>query len=76
MSIEQVDKKLKVDWTRRDILVNHFRGPGSSPILFKNLLIFHMDGFDSSMRFALNKDTGETVWRSDRTIEYGPPMGT
>ena len=30
-----------VIWERRNLPCNHFRGPGSSPILFENLLILH-----------------------------------
>ena len=53
----------------------HFRGPGSSPILFENLLIFHMDGFDHQYVVALDKSTGETVWKTDRNVDYGTDNG-
>ncbi|MFM7928473.1 MAG: PQQ-binding-like beta-propeller repeat protein, partial [Pirellula sp.] len=33
-------------WQRRDLPCNHYRGAGASPILYGNLLIFSMDGFD------------------------------
>jgi outer membrane protein assembly factor BamB len=62
-------------WQRRDLPCNHFRGPGSSPILYKDMLIFHMDGFDYQYVVALNKRTGETVWKKDRTVEYGTDDG-
>lgn len=65
----------KVVWQRRDLPCNHYRGPGSSPILYKNLLIFHMDGFDHQYIIALDKRTGETVWKRDRKIEYGTDNG-
>lgn len=65
----------KVLWQRRDLPCNHFRGPGSSPILYRDLLIFHMDGFDYQYVVALNKRTGETVWKRDRDIEYGTDNG-
>jgi outer membrane protein assembly factor BamB len=65
----------KVVWQRRDLPCNHFRGPGSSPILFENLLIFHMDGFDHQYVVALDKVTGETVWRRPREIDYGTDNG-
>ncbi len=64
-------KTLKKIWERRDINCRHYRGPGSSPILYKNLLILTMDGIDQQFVTALNKDTGETVWRTDRTTDYG-----
>lgn len=62
-------------WSRRDIEVDEFRGPASSPILFENLLIFDCDGVDRQFVIALDKNTGETVWKTDRTIEYGPVEG-
>ena len=60
----------KVVWSRRDLPCNHFRGPGSSPILYGNLLIMHFDGFDYQYVVALDKLTGETVWKVDRSNDY------
>ena len=57
-------------WERRDLNVDHFRGPGSSPILFGDLLIVNFDGYDAQYVVALNKKTGETVWKKDRDIDY------
>lgn len=62
-------------WQRRDLPCNHYRGAGASPILFKDLLIFSMDGFDYQYLVALNKNTGETVWKADRNIDYGTEDG-
>ena len=36
----------KVVWERRDLECNHYRGAGSSPIIFRDLLILHFDGSD------------------------------
>ncbi|MGH9370412.1 MAG: PQQ-binding-like beta-propeller repeat protein, partial [Vicinamibacterales bacterium] len=60
----------KVLWERRDLECNHFRGAGSSPILFRNLLIMHFDGSDVQYVVALDKHTGKTVWRTPRSIDY------
>jgi hypothetical protein len=57
-------------WLRRDIHCDHFRGPGSSPILWNDLLIFHMDGIDVQYVIALDKQTGRTVWKTDRSIDF------
>ena len=65
----------EVVWQRRDLKCNHYRGAGSSPILFRDLLIFHMDGYDKQFIVALRKDTGETVWQKDRTVDYGTEDG-
>jgi len=60
----------EVLWTRQDLECNHFRGPASSPILDGDKLILHFDGFDFQYVVALNKHTGETIWRHDRDIDY------
>jgi outer membrane protein assembly factor BamB len=57
-------------WSRRDLECNHFRGPGSSPILHGNLLLMNFDGSDHQYLVALDKLTGKTVWRRDRSIDY------
>jgi outer membrane protein assembly factor BamB len=57
----------KVLWQRDDLPCRHFRGPGSSPILWSNLLILTMDGIDLQYMAALDKNTGKTVWKTDRT---------
>ncbi|QDV22716.1 outer membrane protein assembly factor BamB family protein [Aureliella helgolandensis] len=62
-------------WERRDLPCNHFRGPGSSPILYENKLIFHMDGFDFQYAIALDRHTGQTIWKVDRDIDYGTDNG-
>jgi hypothetical protein len=62
-------------WERRDLPCNHYRGAGASPILYGNLLIFSMDGFDVQYLVALDKDTGNTVWKQDRAIDYGTNDG-
>ncbi len=62
-------------WVRQDLPCNHFRGPGSSPILFEDLLIFHMDGFDYQYIVALDRYTGETRWRQEREIDYRTDNG-
>lgn len=66
----------KVLWERRDLPCNHWQGPGSSPILHGDLLlIVHFDGFDVQYAVALDKRTGRTVWRSDRTHDFGTGDG-
>ena len=60
----------EVLWERRDIACRHFRGPGSSPILFEDLLVLTMDGVDVQYVIALDKTTGQTVWKTDRTTAW------
>lgn len=64
-------KTAKVIWQRRDIHCRHFRGPGSSPVLFNNTLVLTFDGIDQQFLTCLNANTGETIWRTDRTTDYG-----
>lgn len=59
-----------VVWSRKDLPCDHWRGPGSSPILWNDLVLLHYDGFDYQYAIALNKQTGETVWKNDRVIDY------
>ena len=71
----------KVIWKRNDLPCRHFRGPGSSPVLFQNLLILTMDGIDVQYLVALDKQTGKTVWKTNRTTDWndldagGKPAG-
>jgi outer membrane protein assembly factor BamB len=60
----------EVIWERKDFVCNHFRGAGSSPFIFKDLLIQHFDGSDLQYVVAMNKETGETVWKTDRSVDY------
>jgi outer membrane protein assembly factor BamB len=65
----------QVVWTRRDLPCNHWRGPGSSPILLGDKLIVHYDGFDFQYVIAFDAQTGRTVWKVDRDIDYGTDNG-
>lgn len=60
----------QVLWKRQDFVCNHFRGAGSSPILYKDLLIMPFDGSDFQFIVALDKNTGKTVWKKDRSIDF------
>lgn len=64
-------KTAEVIWQRRDINCRHFRGPGSSPVKHGDLLVLTFDGIDQQFLTALNANTGETIWRTDRTTDYG-----
>ncbi len=63
-------KTFKTIWERRDLECDHFRGAGSSPIIWKDLLINNHDGADVQYVFALNKMTGKTVWKSPRSVNF------
>lgn len=57
-------------WTREDLECNHWRGPASSPIIEGNRLFLIFDGYDKQYVIALDKRTGETLWRRDRSQDY------
>ncbi len=57
----------KVVWTNSSLHILHENGPGSSPILWRNLLIFHMDGSDHQYVAALDKHSGKLAWKTDRS---------
>jgi outer membrane protein assembly factor BamB len=65
----------KVLWARNDMPCNHWRGAGSSPILWQNLLILTFDGYDVQYMTALDKKTGQTVWKADRKHDFGTNDG-
>lgn len=57
----------KVVWTNRTERIKHENGPGSTPVLFGNLLIFHCDGSDVQYIVALNAETGKRAWKTPRS---------
>jgi len=65
----------RVLWRRTDLPCDHHRGPGSSPIPVDDLLVVNFDGFDLQYVVALDQATGETVWKTDRSIDYGSDNG-
>ncbi len=62
-------------WQRRDFPCNHWRGAGSSPIVYKNMMIVHFDGYDFQYIVALDKITGKTIWKKDRMDLYETDNG-
>lgn len=65
----------KVLWQRQDLPCRHYRGPASSVILFENLVILTMDGADVQYLVALDKQTGKTVWKTDRSVVFNDAEG-
>ncbi len=57
-------------WERTDFVCNHYRGAGSSPIIWSDLLIMNFDGSDHQFIVALDKKTGKTVWETKRSVDY------
>ncbi len=61
-------------WKRTDLNCKHVQGPGSSPVIYKNLLILHLEGTDVQYLVALDKNTGKTVWRTERPENIYEPL--
>jgi outer membrane protein assembly factor BamB len=57
-------------WKRDDLPCRHYRGPSSSLIVFENLVILTMDGADLQYHVALDKQTGATVWKTNRSVVW------
>jgi outer membrane protein assembly factor BamB len=47
--------------------LEHYVGPGSSPVLYGDLLILTCDGADVQFSVALDKRTGKEVWKAARS---------
>lgn len=57
----------KVLWRNEEQKCDHQEGPGSSPVLHGDRLIFHCDGRDVQYVVALDKATGKVVWKTARS---------
>jgi len=77
-------KSLQNVWTNNELQIMHENGPGSTPVLWGGLMIFHCDGSDVQYIAALDKQTGKVAWKTPRTGEmhnnpqlkkaYGTPL--
>ena len=61
----------KVLWKNTDAALKlmHENGPGSSPVLWNDRIIFHGDGSDAQWIAAINKNTGKLAWKTARSGE-------
>jgi outer membrane protein assembly factor BamB len=57
----------KILWKNDHLKLEHKEGPGSSPILCGDLLVFNCDGMDVQFVVALDKRTGSIAWKTDRS---------
>ena len=57
----------RVVWRNTELRIMHENGPGSSPVLWGDLLVFHLDGSDTQSVVALEKATGKVAWRTARS---------
>jgi outer membrane protein assembly factor BamB len=59
----------EVLWRQTELKCEHMQGPASSPLLFDDLLIVDLEGVDVQFMAAMNKHTGEVVWKKHRAPE-------
>lgn len=57
-------------WTNDELVIDHQGGPGSSPVLFQDLLIVNCDGADAAYVAGLNCRTGRIRWKRDRSAPF------
>lgn len=62
----------EVVWKVSDVHVNHQNGPGSSPIVWEDLLIIHFDGIDQQFLTAFDRHSGDVKWQTERSGEMDP----
>ncbi len=60
----------EVIWRNDQLVIEHEGGPGSSPVLFEDLLIVNCDGSDEQYVVALDVETGGIRWRQDRSAPF------
>ncbi|MDD4755338.1 MAG: PQQ-binding-like beta-propeller repeat protein [Prolixibacteraceae bacterium] len=64
----------EVVWKRDDLPCEHMQGPASSPVIYKDMLILHLEGTKDPYVVSLNKRTGELIWKSVRPPEIYDPI--
>ena len=62
-------------WLRRDLPCNHWRGPGSSPVVHEDSVLLNYDGYDFQYVVCFDAATGRTRWRTDRPHHFGSDDG-
>ena len=63
-------------WHRDLGAVRHKHGNGSSPVLYKDLLIIYQGPGEPTFLTALDKKTGATVWKKEETSINHPAFGS
>lgn len=66
----------RVLWRTNELEYNHRHGPAGSPVLYGDLLIVSCDGTDVQFVAALDKNTGQVRWKTDRhgPMAYSTPL--
>jgi len=59
----------KVHWRNTSLRYSPMHGSGGSPIVVDDALIFSCDGESDPFVAALNKKTGQIIWKTARTVD-------
>ena len=59
-----------VKWSRTDLNCQHMQGAASSLLIYNEWVIVHIEGTDVQYIAALNKKTGNTIWKTERPVEF------
>lgn len=62
----------RVVWRQDELHCDHQNGPGSSPVVWNDLLIVHFDGIDQQFVAALDRSTGKIRWKTKRSGTMDP----
>ncbi len=59
----------EVLWRNRELRLDHVNGPGSSPIVWRDLVVVHLDGSDTQSIAAYRLADGTLAWQTFRSGE-------
>lgn len=66
----------KESWRRTDLGRQiHIWGNGSSPVMYGDLCFLNFGPGETTYLIAVNKKTGQTVWKHDEATDYVHPKG-
>jgi outer membrane protein assembly factor BamB len=62
----------QIIWKNDSLKLDHQNGPGSSPVVWKDLVIVHLDGTNTQSIVAFKAATGEVAWQTKRSGQMDP----
>jgi hypothetical protein len=65
--VTALDKDGTIQWKKKAGPFDSKHGYGSSPVLYRSMIIINGDNQGSGFLTAMDRETGEMVWRIDRT---------
>lgn len=65
-----IDRKSgRILWKNESLKLDHQNGPGSSPVVWKDRVIVHLDGTNTQSIVAFDAASGSVVWQTKRSGE-------